>query len=320
MSVHILSTSPSFGFYSQRPVELLRNEGYGLEFLPQGEKATEDLIGKHIAEKDALIVGVEPITAQVLEKANRLKMIAKHGVGVDNIDLEYTRRKGIYVTNAPGTNSHAVADLTFALLLGLARQIPVTDLRVKEGEWPRVVGTELWGKTIGIIGLGQIGKLVARRAQGFDMRILAYDVYSDHEYAEQHGITFVSLDTLLEQSDFVSIHIPHTEQTQNLIGTPELKRMKKRALICNLSRGGIINEKELYDALVQEDIAGAGLDVFDLEPPGKDHPLLRLPNVIATPHMGAYTIESLERVGMITAHNIIKTMRSQIPDHIMNGL
>ncbi|MBP1157014.1 MULTISPECIES: phosphoglycerate dehydrogenase [unclassified Paenibacillus] len=320
MSVQILSTSPSFGFYSRRPVELLRNEGYGLEFLPQGEKATEDLIGKYIAEKDALIAGVEPITAQVLEKANRLKIIAKHGVGVDNIDLEYARHKGIYVTNAPGTNSHAVADLTFALLLGLARQIPVTDLRVKEGEWPRVVGTELWGKTIGIIGLGQIGKLVARRAKGFDMRILAYDVYSDHEYADQHGITFVSLDTLLEQSDFVSIHIPHTEQTQNLIGTSELKRMKKSALICNLSRGGIINEKALYDALVQEDIAGAGLDVFDQEPPSKAHPLLQLPNVIATPHMGAYTNESLERVGMITAHNIIKTMRSQTPDHIMNGL
>jgi D-3-phosphoglycerate dehydrogenase / 2-oxoglutarate reductase len=320
MSVQILSTSPSFGFYSQRPVDIIRNEGFGLEFLPQGEKATEDLIGSYIAGKDAMIVGVEPITARVLEKADRLKVIAKHGVGVDNIDLEYARSRGIFVTNAPGTNNDAVSDLTFAALLGLARQIPATDSRVKAGEWPRVVGTELWRKTVGIIGLGQIGKGVARRAKGFDMRVLAYDVYCDHEYAAQNEITFVSMETLLEESDFVSIHIPHTKETQNLIGKTELKRMKKDAFICNLSRGGIINEVDLYEALTQGDIAGAGLDVFDQEPPGKEHPLLQLPNVIATPHMGAYTTEALERVGIITANNIIKVMRSQKPDHIMNGL
>lgn len=312
----ILSTSPSFGRFSDEPVRFLRDRGYDLVKAPL-DPSEEDLV-RLVPGKDALIVGVEKITERVIRAADRLRIICKHGAGVDNIDVAAATRAGIPVTNAPGANSDAVADLAFGLMLAAARSIPLADRAVREGEWPRLVGTEVWRKTLGIIGTGRIGKQVARRARGFEMEILGYDPYPDPGFAEAVGMTYVPLEELLRRSDFVTIHVPLTPGTRGLIGRTELARMKPEAFLFNLSRGSIVDEAALYEALASGRLAGAGLDVFEAEPPGKENPLLGLKNFIATPHMGAYTREAMQAVGMETVQNIHRVFSGERPLNVVN--
>jgi len=317
MAFKIVSTSPTFGFYVQEPVDYLKANGCVVNLVPQGKKLNETELIEYASECDAMIVAVEKITARVIRAANNLKVIAKHGAGVDNIDMAAATERGIVVTSAPGANSDAVADLTIGLFLALARQIPFADSSVKAGEWPRIIGTQFNKKTLGIIGVGQIGKKVARRVMGFDMEVLVYDVVEDSEFAEKTGARYVPLDDVLVKSDFISLHVPLTDRTRHLIGARELGLMKPSAFIVNVARGGVVDEDALLEALNQKQISGAAADVYSQEPP-KGNPLLEMENLIATPHMGMYTRESLIETGMMCVRNIVNALEGRKPQFLNN--
>ncbi|MFC2025096.1 phosphoglycerate dehydrogenase [Chloroflexota bacterium] len=317
MIFKVLSTSPTFGYYVSEPLEYLKKHGCEVELVPQGEKLSEEELIESVKECSALIVGVEKITEPVIQASGKLKIIAKHGAGVDNIDIKVAASRGIVVINASGANSEAVADLTIGLFLSLARSIPFADHSVKEGKWPRIVGVPLNGKVLGIIGLGQIGKKVVKRASGFDMKVLVYDVLKDEAFAQKWGITYLSLDELLAESDFLSIHVPLSPSTRRLIGERELRLMKKEAFLLNISRGDIVDEEALYQVLKEGRIKGAALDVFSNEPP-RESPLLKLDNVILTPHMGGYTFEALRETGMICARGIVNVLEGRQPQVATN--
>jgi D-3-phosphoglycerate dehydrogenase / 2-oxoglutarate reductase len=235
------------------------------------------------------------LTAEVLEKPGRLRAIVRAGVGVDNIDVAAATRKGIVVMNTPGGNTVSTAEQTITLLLGLARHLPAADASVRQGKWERskFVGTQLAGKTLGIIGLGRVGREVGRRALGFDMRVVGYDPLVAPGKAAELGIeSSHDLDQLLARSDFLTLHTPLTDETRNLIGKRELGLLRRGSYVLNCARGGIINEEALVEALQSGQIAGAALDVFMQEPLPPNHPLVRLPNVVLTPHLGASTVEA----------------------------
>jgi D-3-phosphoglycerate dehydrogenase len=315
VSYRIISTSPSFGKLVTEPVEFMRRTGYPIELRP--DLKTEDLLVQNVADVDAMIVGFEPITAKVIAAAKKLRVIAKNGAGVDNIDLAAATKAGVVVTSAAGVNSEAVAELTIALFLSLARAIPAADRQVRTGSWPRLAGAELARKTLGIVGLGQIGRLVAARAAGFDLKILGYDVMPPPDSARKLGIEATSLDRLLAEADYVSLHVPLTEKTRGMIGADQLRRMKPGAFLVNVSRGGIVDEAALYEALKAKAIAGAALDVFVDEPPGAS-PLSALDNFIATPHMAGYTVEAVTETGMVCARGILDVLAGRKPDTTVN--
>ncbi len=312
-NVHpVFVASRSFG--KNCPEVLDEMQDAGCVFLPNPfERApTEEEMIAHIGEAEVLVSGTEPVTARVLEAAPKLKVISKHGVGYENIDLDAARAHGIPVAIAGGAIADSVADMAFALLLALARQVPQGDASVKRGEWKRFVGPELRGKTLGIVGLGQIGKGVARRAKGFGLSLVATDAYPDKNFAASWGVTYLSLDDLLARSDFVSLHAPVTPETRHLIGAAQLAQMKPGAFLINTARGELVDENALYEALRSGKLAGAATDVFVQEPPG-DNPLLTLPNFIAMPHSAGQTPEGLRRMGEITAENALRVLRGQEP-------
>ena len=318
MTFKILSTSPSFGYYAPEPLEYLKTNDCEWELFSQGRKISQEELIDRIKKYDAIIVGMEErITEPVLDVAAKLKIIAKHGAGLDNIDIAAATRKKIPVVSAPGVNSDAVADLTFGLFISLARNIPFADRAVKDGKWPRLVGIQINEKVLGIIGLGQIGKKVAKRAVGFDMKVLAYDVIKDEAFARKWGVTYCSLEEVLSQADFVSIHIPLNPSSRRLIGERELRLMKKDSFLVNISRGNIIEEEALYLILKEGKIGGAALDVFSQEPPG-ENPLLKLDHLISTPHMGGYTHEALRETGMICVRAIVDVLNHRRPQNLIN--
>jgi len=317
MTFKILSTSPTFGHYVSEPIEYFKENGCEVTIVPQGSKFSEEELVENMAGIDAAIVGFERITKSVIQGSKNLKVIAKHGAGVDNIDIRTATSQGIVVISAFGANSDAVADLTFGLFLSLARMIPFADRTVKEGGWPRMIGAQVNEKNLGIIGCGQVGKKVAKRALGFDMRVFVYDVVKDEAFAQKWGISYRSLDEVLAESDFLSIHVPLIDSTRKLIGRRELQLMKKGAFLVNIARGGVVDEEALYQALKEGKIRGAALDVFSSEPP-EGNPLLALDSVIATPHMGGYTTEALRETGMICARGIVDALKGKRPQSIVN--
>ena len=263
-----------------------------------------------IKSYDGLIVrSSTKVTAEVIQKADRLKVIGRAGVGLDNIDVEAATKRGIIVMNVPGGNTISAAEHTMSLLLAMARHIPQADARLRGGQWERsaFTGTELFGKTLGVIGLGKIGSEVAKRAQAFGMRILAHDPFLSTERLQQLEAQVVGFNELLESSDFITLHVPLTSQTRHLIGPKEFKRMRKGVRIINCARGGIIDETALQKAITQGKVAGAALDVFEQEPPGA-HPLLKLPQVVATPHLGAVTEEAQLNVAIEVAKQVADTL------------
>lgn len=308
----VFVASRSFG--RNCPDVLNEMRAAGCVFLPSDldRAPTEDELIARIGDAQVLISGTEPVTARVLAAAPSLRGISKHGVGYENIDLDAARARGIPVAIAGGAIADSVADMAFALLLALARQVPQGDASVKAGQWKRFLGPEMRGKALGIIGLGQIGKEVARRAKGFGLRLLATDSYPDAAFAAAWGVKYVPLDDLLTRSDFVSLHAPVTPETRRLIGAAQLARMKPSALLVNTARGELIDEAALYDALATGRLGGAALDVFTQEPPS-DSPLLGLPNFVAAPHSAGQTPEGLRRMGEITAENALRVLRGQKP-------
>ncbi|MBW1993263.1 MAG: phosphoglycerate dehydrogenase, partial [Deltaproteobacteria bacterium] len=291
-----------------------------IEVLPnpcKGRALSEDELIEMIDGAHGLLTGVDPVTARVIESARQLKVISKFGAGVDNIDLQAATRKGVIVTNAPGTNSDSVADMAFSLMLAISRRIPLAFDLVRKGEWPLLMGTEIWNKTLGIVGLGNIGKRVALRAKGFNMKVLAYEIAPDEPFVKANDIQLVGLDQLLRESDFISIHTPLTAETRNLMGKEQFAFMKPSAFLVNTARGGIVDEAALYEALKSEKIAGAAFDVLEQEPP-KDRKLLGLDNFIVTPHIAAFTAEAIGNMERLSSQNIIDVLEGRIPPHVVN--
>jgi D-3-phosphoglycerate dehydrogenase len=265
-----------------------------------------------------LIRSATQIDEEALAAATLLKVVARAGVGLDNVDIKAATTAGVMVVNAPTSNIISAAELTIGHILSLARHIPAAHASLSNGEWKRAkyTGVELYEKTVGIIGLGRIGALIAARLQAFGVEIVAYDPYVTPARAQQLGVHLVELDELLERSDFISIHMPKTPETTGMISTEQLARMKPTAFIVNVARGGLIDEDALYEALKAGTIAGAGLDVFVSEPPS-DPKLLSLPNVVVTPHLGASTDEAQEKAGVSVARSVRLALEGElVPDAV----
>ena len=306
------------------------SEYYEVEVWPEYTAPPYEVLLKKAKQSDALITLLtDKIDCNLLELAQpRLSIVSQYAVGYDNIDTECATRLGVYVTNTPGVLTDATADLTWALIMAITRRIVEADKFVRSGEWYRsgtgwhpmmLLGFEITGKTLGIIGMGRIGRAVAQRAKGFRMRIIYYDKYRLPEEMEKElGAEYVDLDTLLREADVISIHTPLTPETHHMIGEEQLKKMKKTAYLVNTSRGKVIDTDALVKALREKWIAGAALDVFEEEPISPDHPLTKLDNVVLTPHIGSATWETRTRMADIVAENLIAFAKGEVPPTLVN--
>ncbi len=288
---------------SPKGIELLQQE---FEVVVKNKLPAEELL-EIIPEFDALIVrSASKVTAEVIERATKLKIIGRAGVGVDNIDIPAATKRGIIVINSPGGNTIAATEHTMAMMLSMARNIPIANETVQRGEWNRkqYVGVELRGKTLGVVGFGRIGSGVAKRAQAFDMNVIAYDPYINEARAKSMGVRVCTLDEVVRESDFITVHMPLTPETRGMIGMEEMKKMKKGVRLVNCARGGIINEADLAEAVKQGLVAGAAIDVFTQEPLPAGHPLVGVKGIFLTPHLGASTVEAQIGVSMDVAKGI----------------
>jgi D-3-phosphoglycerate dehydrogenase len=277
-----------------------------IELVSVDDSASEEFVSA-LRTADALIVrSATRVTRELLSLAPRLKAVGRAGVGVDNVDLPAASERGVAVFNAPGGNTIAAAELTIALLISVARKIPAAEASLRSGLWDRAAfkGVELRGKTLGLIGAGRIGSEVAVRCQAFEMDVITYDPYLSPARADELGVEMVSLDKVIERSDFVSIHVPLNDETRGLIASDALGRMKPTAFVVNASRGGVVDETALTKALHNGDIAGAALDVYESEPLAADSPLRDAPNLVLTPHLGASTAEAQVNVATEVAEKI----------------
>jgi len=252
---------------------------------------SEDEIIELMQGFDAVIPGTEPFTRRVIEHLPGLKTIARSGVGFNSIDVQAAQDNGVIVSTTPGANRHAVADHTLGMMIMLAHLIPQNQQMVTKGQWVRTVGRDVYGKTLGIIGVGAIGKEVAKRARGFDMPILGYDIVQDESFARQYNLRYTNLEEVMGQADFITVHVPYYKATHYLIGAGELALVKPTAYLINTARGGIVDEQALHNALIEKRLAGAGLDVMQDEP-NFASPLMQLDNIIWTPHVAGITEES----------------------------
>ncbi len=309
----VLIASRSFGKATPEVFDELRAAGCRLLLNPHEQSPSESDMITLVREAEVIVSGTEALTARVIAAAPRLRGIAKHGVGYENIDLTAARVHNIPVCIAGGTITDSVADMAFALLLALARKIPMGDRMVKSGGWGRVIGVELNEKVLGIVGLGQIGKAVCRRARGFGMRVLAFDAVRDEAFAAQHAVRYAPLEEVLAQADFITLHAPGGPATRNLIDGAALARMKPSAFLINTARGELVDEAALYQALATRRIAGAASDVFVDEPPAADQPLLSLDSFIAAPHSASQTLEGLRAMGQVTRDNVLRLLRREAP-------
>ncbi|QGH33511.1 hydroxyacid dehydrogenase [Gracilibacillus salitolerans] len=310
----IIVTSPSFGKFNPDIYDELQSEGYEVvKLIPYDRQ----VMLQEVVDADAIIVGLETMDEEIMATGKQLKIITKHGVGVDNIDLDAAMRCGIAVSNTPGTNNDAVADLAFGLMLSVARSIPDANSNLKEEKWLRYDGNSVWGKTLGIVGLGAIGKGVAKRAKGFSMDVLGYDITEPTQEEVENGINRVSLVELFQQADYISLHVPLNKFTKHMVGKEQFDMMKDSAILINTARGGLIDEEELKYALLNNRIKGCGLDVFDEEPP-TNYDLLKLDNLVVTPHMAAYTIEAVQLTSETAANNVRKALKNEGEVNVVN--
>lgn len=309
----VLVLARTFGKYSHEPIVLLEKNGFIVE-------KSDKIESRDLKNFEAVIVGVQKITRDMLENSS-IKIIAKHGVGIDNIDLQAATELGIPVTITPNANAVSVAELVIGFIFVLARKlVELHKTLYEKRQFISSVGIELFGKTLGVVGFGAIGREVARRAVCLGMRVLVYDPYVQEESLQQIGAEKVELDELLKQSDFVSLHVPLNESTKNLIDKNKIFMMKKTAYLINTARAGVISEAALIEALKNGQIAGAALDVFEPEPLPADSPLFDCPNLILTPHVGAHTFEAILRMNMMAAESIVDFFNGKIPKYVVNSL
>lgn len=313
----VLITARTFGKIAKEPLRMFPPEAYELVWNPYDRPLAEDEYALLAQDTSALIVGGEKVPAKVLEEGSLLRVVSVHGVGTDNIDLKLATERGIMVCNAPGANTNAVAELALGLMLASARRIPYADRQVKAGKWGQCIGVELAGKTLGIVGLGRIGRAVACKAKALGMKVVAHDILADEGFLREEGIEALTLDDLLSRSDFVSLHCPLTPETEGLMDERRLRKMKSTAYLVNLSRGKVVEEKALARALEEGWIAGAATDVYSVEPPAGS-PLLSVEDLVTTMHMGAHTQEALAEMGRITAQNVLDGLEGRRPRFLVN--
>jgi D-3-phosphoglycerate dehydrogenase len=309
----VLVTPTSFGREDPRLWEELRGAVGEVVVNPHARPLTSEEVAELLPGCQGYIAGLDVIDARALAAADSLQVIARYGAGVDRVDLNAARSKGVIVTNTPGANAVSVAELAIALMLAVARDLPRANSATKAGEWPRLRGLALAGKTVGLIGLGAIGKAVAVRLRAFDCRILAYDPYPDEAFAATTDITFLPLDDLLPQADVVSLHVPALPETRRMVNGDFLARMKPGSILINTARGELVDEDALLASLRDGHLRGAGLDAFSQEPPGADNPLLALPQVVATPHTGAHTDDAVNAMGWGALRNLLAALRGEEP-------
>lgn len=309
----ILVTPTSFGKNQPELKSELKAMVGEVVYNPIGKPLSSAEVAALLPGIDGYIAGLDTIDAAALRSADKLKVIARYGVGYDKVDLTAAKEKGIIVTNTPGVNSVSVAELALGLMLALARQIPEAVEAVHGGKWPRYSGISLEGKTIGILGLGSIGKQLARRLTGFDCRIIASDPKPDEVFAKQHHIQLTSQDDLLKESDIVSLHLPLLPETNEIVNEVFLAKMKNGSFLINTSRGEMINENALLKALQSGHLKGVGLDTFRTEPPDPANPLLALSQVIATPHLGAQTDGATSAMGRLAMKDCLAVLNNEKP-------
>lgn len=311
----LLVTPTSFGKCDPRLKSELEALVGEVIYNTTGKPMNPELLKEMLPGVDGYIAGLEPITREALAAADKLKVIARYGVGVDAVDLAAAKELGIVVTNTPGANSVSVAELTLGLMLALVRQIPDGAAAVRKGQFPRLNGMSLERKNIGIIGLGAIGKQLARRLAGFDSCLLAYDPYPDTAFAEKHNIQFMPMDDLLAVSDIVSLHLPLVPATHGMVNHEFLAKMKPGAFLVNTSRGELVDETALLEALQSGHLRGVGMDAFAQEPVDPSNPLLALPQVIPTPHLGAQTDGATNSMGWMSVEGCLSVLRGEEPTH-----
>ncbi|MCC6417326.1 MAG: phosphoglycerate dehydrogenase [Gemmataceae bacterium] len=293
-------------------LQLLRDAGFEPIFPTECRQLTEDELLGYLKGVSAAIAGSEPYTRRVLEAMPTLRVIARAGVGYDAVDLKAATERGVAVCIAPGTNQDAVAEHTLALILGLAKDIVNQHAGTRCGRWPRRSNLPLRGRTLGIAGLGRIGKAVAVRAAAFDMRLLAYEPFPDRVFVERHGITLVPMERLLAEADFLTLHIPLTAESRRLINRRTLAQMKPTAFLVNTARGGLVCETDLIEALRTGQLAGAALDVFEEEPP-PPCALFEMDNVLVTPHTAGVDLQSRDDMALSSARAIVALSRGEWP-------
>lgn len=315
-------TSRSFGKYCKEALELVKSVAE-VEQNPYSRVLKEDELFVAVKDVNGLIVGGDIINRGIIEHAKKLKIIARHGVGLSNIDLNAATENNVVVTYTPHANAESVADFTVGIILSMTRHISQAHFSTKQGGWEatRFMGDEIYEKTMGIIGMGDIGQRVARRVKGFNMRILTPNSHRSPatvRRARDVGAELVDMKTLLKESDIITLHVPLTDETRGMIGDKEFDLMKKTAYLINVARGPVVDEKALYNALKEGKIAGAATDVYSKEPPRADFPLFELDNIIVTPHIAAYTLEAMRRMDMMNAEDVIKFFRGEKPRYVAN--
>jgi len=294
-------------------IDVLERGGFELVYHGVGAQLNEDQILLHLKDIDASLAGSEPYTERVLAANPRLKVIARVGVGYDAVDLAAATRHDVAVTFAPGTNQGSVSEHAFALILALSRNIISQHAGTAAARWPRGSMVPIRGQTLGLAGLGRIGKAMASRAFAFEMNVIAHDPFADKDWAARHGVDLVSFDQLLARSDFVSLHMPSAPETKHVINKRTLALMKPTAYLINTARGSVVDEAALAEALAGKKIAGAGLDVFEEEPPLADNPLLKLDNVVLTPHAAGTDYKSRDDMAHSAAEAIVSLSRGDWP-------
>ena len=307
MKEKILTTPRSYGKDMPELFAQLEAAGYEVVRNTTGGILEKDAMKEMLADCVGVIVGVDPMDAEVLASAPKLRAIAKYGVGVDNIDMDYCKEHGIKVSRTVGANSEAVADYAMALMLAVARKVPEIDRKCRKLNWGKITTRDVSHATLGLFGLGAIGRHVAERAQGFGMKVIAYDPSWPEEFAREHGIERADAETIFKNADFISLHLPLMPDTEGFVGEKELGWMKKDAILINTARGGLVDEKALLKALKEGRIYGAGLDAFAHEPP-EDDDWFELDNVVLGSHCAASTRGATQNMGRMATENLLRDL------------
>jgi D-3-phosphoglycerate dehydrogenase len=311
----VFVTTTSYGTQDIQLRPFLEEKVGEVVYNTTGKPLSAEQLVEMLPGVDGYIAGLDDISAEALNAAADLKVVSRYGVGVNNVDLEAAEANQIVVTNTPGANAKSVAELTVALILNLMRPVIPANAQTRAGEWPRFKGRSLEGKTVGLIGLGAIGKETARRLAGFDCKILAYDIFPDPVFSEEYKITYVQLEELLAYSDIVSLHLPGIPETYDMINDDFFEQMKHGAILVNTARGELVDEQALVRALESGKLKAVALDVFKEEPPGEENPLLAFDQVIATPHMGAHSDSATNAMGWISTKDCLAVLQGKEPKY-----
>jgi len=307
----VLITTVPFGDIDPMPLKSLKEAGVNFEINPLGKKLTENDLTDMVTDYDAIIAGTEPITDKVMSKASKLKLISRVGIGLDSVDLTAARNRNILVSYTPDAPSKAVSDLTIGFMLSLLRGVHVANLKMHKGEWGRVLGRRLGEVTVGLIGVGRIGTGVLGRLQGFGCkRIIVNDIEPKHHLETAFGLEWVDKNTIYKEADVISLHVPLTKETKNLIGRSELEMMRPDALLINTARGGIISENDLYEILKEGHLGGAAIDVFEQEP--YSGPLCEIEKCLLTSHMGSMSIDCRIRMEIEATEEVVRFAKGQV--------